>query len=196
MRPKTSRLLMVLMSSMLGACAGQSGTSSSTGADKAPKTLAYEPPTYVDAPRSAEPAPAPKPAPAPPKESVPEFVSEKEPADMVPVPAAGFVRARSGRPQDQRTDDGAGRGGRRCPRRKTSRRKASITTRKSVPAQDDGIVASEKYSEEEEEGAAKEDDIIGQRTYYEEDESSRDQGRRHHRPQHRITKMKKVATNG
>ncbi len=48
MRPKTSRLLMVLMSSMLGACAGQSGTSSSS-ADKAPKSLAYEPPTYVDA---------------------------------------------------------------------------------------------------------------------------------------------------
>jgi hypothetical protein len=97
MRPKTSRLLLVLVGTMLAACAGQTQRSSTGGG---PKTVASEPISYVDPPRrGTEPATAP-PEPAPPKaapppaeEPVADIRPEGEPADMVPVPSPDSFEA-------------------------------------------------------------------------------------------------------
>ena len=165
MRPNTTRLLMVLIGTMLSACASQTerGSAGSSTA-KTPKALAYEPAPYVEPPpRRAEPAtappepaaPAPKAAPTPPQESVPEFVAEAEPADMVPVPSSDSFAAEA----EERT---------------ISEPVMPHDEEETAPPEE-GIVAQNQYYEEEER-PAQDDGIVAQNQYYDEEVTETDDG--------------------
>jgi OmpA-OmpF porin, OOP family len=153
-------------------------------APEAPADTGYEPPQYEE-PVAAAAAPAAAPA----EEPVPEFVSEPEPADMVPTPSPDSFPAESGAAllaapiifYDE--EEGAAKdedivGEQRYYEEEEGAVKDEDITGHTVysdeeegVAQDDGIVSRNEYYEEEE-GMARDDDIVSQSRYYEEEEGA------------------------
>lgn len=187
---RLSRILILMMGAYLSACSTQTERGSSgpgaQGRTVAPSTKQAKAPEQVKVQEQA--------AAASPEQPVPEFVSEPEPAGMVPVPPSDSFAPESAddkvsSPQMfYEEEQGA-------PKEEGIVAESRYHDEEAGVAKDDGIIAQSVYGEdesgvapeegitgrsmyyEEEEGAPKEEDIIAQSQYYEEEEgAAKDEG--------------------
>jgi len=200
---RLSRILMLLMGAYLSACSTQTERGSSgpgaqartTAPSAKPQAKAQEQPKVQEQPKPQEQVKVQEQAAAaPPEQPVPEFVSEPEPAGMVPVPPSESFAPES-------ADEGVSspkmfyEEEQGAPKEEGIIAESRYHEEEEGAAKDDGIIAQNVYGEdesgvtpeegitgqsmyyEEEEGAAKEDDIIGQSQYYDEEEgAAKDEG--------------------
>jgi len=161
---KLSRILMLMIGAFLSACSTQTERGSSgPGAQGRTVAPSAKPQAKTQAqPKAQEPVAAATP--------VPEFVSEPEPADMVPVPPSDSFAPESA---DDRVsspsmfyeeEQGA-------PKEEGIVAENRYHEEEAGVAKDDGIIAQSVYGEDES-GVAPEEGITGRSMYYEEEEAA------------------------